>query len=194
MAVLEIQCPGPHERTEGGLGRAVHTEGGRTFHACDRAIENDRAAIVHQRQGFLHGEQGALNVDVEKLVEMLFRNLSQWSKFSDAGVGENDIDSPLRLYGLVETVKVGQFGNVSLNASDVAADRLNGFVEFFLTTAGDEYVSPFLDEELCCSQAYPGCATGNNGHFSLQLISFGHSFSFSLPLSRPDTETRPGHG
>src|ERR1700756_1126760 len=183
MSVLEIQCPGPHERTEGGLGRAVHTEGGRTFHACDRAIENDRAAIVHQQQGFLHGEQGALNVDVEKLVEMLLRNHSQWSKFSDAGVGENDIDAPLRLYGLVETVKVGQFGNVSLNASDVAADRLNGFVEFFLTTAGGEYVRPFLDEELGCSQAYPGCTTSNNGHFSLQFLSFGLSF-FILPSAQ----------
>src|ERR1700751_3527777 len=182
MAVLEIRGPGPHERTEGGLGRAVHTEGGRTFHARDRAIENDQAAIVHQRQGFLHGEQGALNVDVEKLVEMLLRNLSQWSKFSDAGVGENDIDSPLRLYGLVETVKVGQFGNVSLNASDVATDCLNGLVELLLTTPHDEYVSPFLDEELCCSQAYPGCTTSNNGHFSLQFLSFGLSF-FILPSS-----------
>jgi hypothetical protein len=36
-----------------------------------------------------------LDVDIEELVEMLLRDLSQWSEFSDAGVGEYDIDSPL---------------------------------------------------------------------------------------------------
>src|ERR1700730_2271979 len=118
---------------------------------------------------------------------MLLRDLSEGSKFSYAGVGENHIDSPLRLDGFVEMVKVGQFGDVSLNASDVAADLLYGLVEFFLATARDEYVSPFLDEELCCCQPYPSRATGNDCHFSLQLLSFGHRqvSSFSLVLSRP---------
>src|SRR5579859_7395229 len=105
---------------------------------------------------------------------MFFRDLSQRSKFSDACVGENDIDSPLRLDGFIETVKVGQFGNVPLNASNVAADCLHGLVEFLLTTARDEYVSPFLDEELCCSEPYSRRATRNDCHFSLQLLRFGH--------------------
>src|ERR1700730_3648301 len=127
---------------------------------------------------------------------MLLRDLSQGDKFSDASVGENHVDSPLRLDSFVETVKVGQFGNVSLNASDVAADCLHGLVEFLLTTARNEYVSSFLDEELCCSQPYPSRATGNDCHFSLQLLSFGHQYfsSFSLALSRTKNETRPGHG
>src|ERR1700731_2340638 len=97
---------------------------------------------------------------------MLLRDLSQGGKFSHAGVGENHIDSPLRLDGFVETVQVGQFGNVPLNASDVISDCLHGLVEFLLTTARDEYIGPFLDEELCCSQTYPRCATGNDRHFS----------------------------
>src|ERR1700722_8571005 len=43
------------------------------------------------------------------------------------GVGENNIDLSLRLSnGLVKTVKVRHFGNVSLHASDVASDRLSG--------------------------------------------------------------------
>src|ERR1700732_2691744 len=105
---------------------------------------------------------------------MLLSDLSQWGKFSDAGVGENHIDSPLRLDGFVETVKVGQFGNVSLNASDVASDCLHGLAKFLLTTARDEYVSPFLDEELCCSPPYPSRATGNAWHLCLQLLSFKH--------------------
>src|ERR1700730_4932458 len=103
---------------------------------------------------------------------MLLRDLSQGSKFSDAGVSENHIDSPLPLDGFVETVKVSQFGNVALNASDVATDCLHGLVEFLLTAACDEDVGTLFHKELCCSQPYPGCATGNDCHFSLQLLSF----------------------
>src|SRR5258705_6339443 len=118
---------------------------------------------------------------------MLLCDRSQGSKFSNAGVGENDTDSPFRLNDLIETIKVGQFGNVSLNASNVATDCLHGLVKFLLTTARDEYVSPFLDEELCRGQPYPSRATGNDCHFSLQLLSLGHRqfSSFSLALSRP---------
>src|SRR5271163_3221135 len=105
---------------------------------------------------------------------MLLRDLSQGSKFSNAGVGEDDIDSPLRLDGLVETVKVGQFGNVSLNTSNVVTDCFHGLVEFLLTTARDEYVSPLLDEELCRGQPYPRSAAGDDCHFSLQSLTFGH--------------------
>ena len=47
---------------------------------------------------------------------------------------------PFTLDGLVETIKVGQFGNVSLNASNVAADCLHGLVKFLLATARDEDV------------------------------------------------------
>src|ERR1700731_3627928 len=108
---------------------------------------------------------------------MLLRDLSQGSKFGDAGVGENDIDSPLRLDGLIETIKVGQFGNVSLNASNVAADRRYGLVEFLLTTARDEDIGTLFHEELCCSQPYPGGATSNHCYLSLQLLSFGHGSS-----------------
>jgi hypothetical protein len=40
---------------------------------------------------------------------MLLRNFPKGSKFSDAGIGENDIDSPLGRNDLVETVyPVGQ--------------------------------------------------------------------------------------
>jgi hypothetical protein len=89
-------------------------------------------------------------------------------------IGENHVDSSLGRNGLVETIKVGRIGNVSLNASDITANYSHGLVEFLLTTARDEYVSPFLDEELCCCQTYPTRASSNDRHFSLQLLSFGH--------------------
>src|SRR6202167_5446635 len=99
---------------------------------------------------------------------MLLRDFAEGSKFSDAGIGENDIDSPLGRDGLVETIKVGQFRNVSLNASNVAANCSDCLVELLLTTAGDEDVGALLYEELRGSQPYPCCTTGNNCHFSLQ--------------------------
>src|ERR1700722_4140865 len=108
---------------------------------------------------------------------MLLRDLSQGSKFSDAGICENDIDSPLRLDGLVETIKVGQFGNVSPNSNNVGANCFHGLVEFLLTTAGDEDVGALLYEELCRSQPDPCCATSNHCYFPLQLLSFGHGRS-----------------
>ena len=47
---------------------------------------------------------------------MLLRDVYQGRKFSETGVSKNNIDSSLRLDSLVETIKVGQFGNISLNA------------------------------------------------------------------------------
>src|SRR5260370_13667420 len=119
MAVLEIRGPGSDERAESGLRRAVDAEGGRTFHARDRAVENNRATILQQRQGFLHGEQRSLDVDVEKFVEMFLSDFAERSKFRHAGIGEDDVNVPLCFDSLIKTIEVIQFGNVSLNSSDV---------------------------------------------------------------------------
>jgi hypothetical protein len=49
---------------------------------------------------------------------MLFCDTSQGSKFSNAGVSENDVDLPLYpTDGVIETIQVGQFGNVALDAA-----------------------------------------------------------------------------
>jgi hypothetical protein len=82
--------------------------------------------------------------------------------------------APFRRHGLVETIEVGQSGNVSLNIRDITADRLHGCVELSLTPAHDEDVGTLSYEELCGSQPCPGCATSNHGYFPLQLLIFGH--------------------
>src|SRR5579863_2406959 len=105
---------------------------------------------------------------------MLLSDFAEGRKFSNASVGKNDIDSSLSLDSLIETIEVGQSGNVSLNTSNVAADRLHGRVELFLTAARDEDVGTLFYEQLCGGQPYPGCATGNDCHFSLQLLIFRH--------------------
>src|ERR1700730_1025573 len=107
---------------------------------------------------------------------MLFGDGPKGNKFANTSVGENNIDSPLHLgNGLVKTIKVGQFGNVSLNARNVGADCLHGLVKFLRATARDEDIGTFFDEELCRSQSNPFCSAGDDGDLAFEL--FGHCLS-----------------
>src|SRR6202790_2765108 len=189
MTVLQICSPGSRQRADCSLTRGVDAEGCATLNARDGAVENDRATIPQERQCLLHRKQRSPYIDVEQLVEMLFGDGPKGNKFANAGVGENNIDSPLHLRdGLVETIKVGRIGNVSLNARNVAADCLYGLVEFLLATARDEDVGALFDEKFCRSQPNPFGAACDEGDLVFKL--FGHSFSPLLPscheLSCPD--------
>ena len=93
---------------------------------------------------------------------MLLGDLAQGGKFAEACVGENDIEAPLLPDSFVETIQIGQFGNISLDAGDIAADRLHGLVEFFLATAGNKDVGAFLNEELGGGQTDSRGATGDD--------------------------------
>ena len=70
---------------------------------------------------------------------------------------------------MTETIQVGHPGHVSLDASDVVADRLHCLIELSLAASGDEDTSAFLHEELCDRQADPLGPSGDDRHFSLQL-------------------------
>src|ERR1700734_1601786 len=99
---------------------------------------------------------------------MLLRDLTKGNEFSHAGIGKNNIDSPLHLADcLVETIKIGQFRDVSLNARHVAAYCLYGLVEFLLTPSRDEDIRTLIDKELRCCQPDALGAAGNNCDFSL---------------------------
>src|SRR5229473_5631381 len=113
---------------------------------------------------------------------MLFGDGPKGNKFADAGVGENNIDSAFHLgNSLVETIKVGQFGNVSLNAGNVAADCLHGLVEFFLAAARDEDKGALFDEKLCRGESNSFCAAGDNSDLTFE--PFRHCFPLFLPSS-----------
>src|ERR1700693_4458168 len=100
---------------------------------------------------------------------MFLRDASQESKFTNSGVGENNIDSPFLLSdNLVETIEVGQSGNVSLNAGNVGANRLYGLVKFLRATARDEDICTLFDDKLCRSQSNPFCAAGDDGDFAFE--------------------------
>src|SRR6202521_5493971 len=103
---------------------------------------------------------------------MLFGDGPKRNKFANTSVGENNIDPPLHLSdGFVKTIKVGQLGNVSLNARNVGADCLHGLVKFVRATARDEDICTFFDEKLCRSQSNPFC----DGGLAFEL--FGHCLS-----------------
>src|SRR5712692_8270206 len=107
---------------------------------------------------------------------MLFGDGRKGNKFANAGVGENNIDSPLHLGDrLVKTIKVSQLGNVSLYARDVAPDRLHGSVESLLAAARDEDIGALFDEKLCRSQPNPFCPAGDDSGLAFEF--FGHRLS-----------------
>src|ERR1700719_3861236 len=102
---------------------------------------------------------------------MLFGDRPEGNKFGNTSVGENNVDSPLYLSdGLVKTIKVGQFGNVSLNAGNVGADGLHGLIEFLLPAPGDEDISTLSHEKFCGSQPNPFCAAGYDGRLAVELF------------------------
>src|ERR1700736_4998676 len=98
---------------------------------------------------------------------MLLREACQGSEFARAGISDQDIDLPLCLHGLVEAIEVLQFGDVSSNSCHVAADRLNGFVEFLLAAARYGDVGALIDEPLRRGEAYSRGAAGDHGHLPL---------------------------
>src|SRR5882724_9037704 len=87
---------------------------------------------------------------------MLFGDRPKGNKFGNAGVGENDIDPPLHFRdGLVKTIKVGEFGNVALNARNIAPDRLHGLVEFFWRRPVMKTSAPSLTKSLAAANPIP---------------------------------------
>src|SRR6267143_202762 len=107
---------------------------------------------------------------------MLFGDGPKGNKFANTGVGENNIYSPLHLRDrLVKTIEVSQLGNVSLNARNVAADRLHGLVKFLRAAARDEDIGTLFDEKLCSSQSNPFCAAGDDSDLAFE--PWGHFFS-----------------
>src|SRR5271163_1628856 len=107
---------------------------------------------------------------------MLFGDGPKGNKFANASVSKNNIESPLHLgNGLVKTIKVREFGDVTLNARDISADCLHGLVEFFLTAARDEDISTLCDEKFCRSQSNSFCASRDDSHLSFEF--FRHRLS-----------------
>src|ERR1700747_1720771 len=101
---------------------------------------------------------------------MLFGDGPKRNEFAKAGVGEDNMDSPVQARNsLVKAIEVSRLGDVTLNSRNVRADCLHGLVEFLLAAARDEDERALFDEKLCRRQSNPFRAPGGGGHFSLQL-------------------------
>src|ERR1700730_1637635 len=117
---------------------------------------------------------------------MLFGDFTEGNKFTDAGVGEDNIDLSLHFADcLVEKVKIGHFGDVSLNTRRIGTDCLHGLVELLLAAPHDEDIGTFFDEQFCGSQPNPFCSAGDDGSLAFELV--GHYVS-PLLLSGNATE------
>src|ERR1700722_14091335 len=113
---------------------------------------------------------------------MLFGKGSKGNEFAHTSISENDVDSPLGLGdGLVETIKVGQLGDVALNARNVGANCLYGLVEFLLATARYKDIGTLFNEKFCRCETNAFCSAGDDGGLAFEL--FGHCLS---PLSLSD--------
>ena len=60
----------------------------RTCLASNAGIQNDRRAVIQQKQGFLDREVGSFNIDIEILVVGAFRGLGKRRKLRDSRVHE----------------------------------------------------------------------------------------------------------
>src|SRR5260370_7466788 len=115
---------------------------------------------------------------------MLFSDGPKGNEFANASVGENNIDSAFHLRnGLVKTIKVGEFGNVALNARHIAPDCLHSLVEFLLPSARNKDIGTLFDEEFCGSQPNPFCAAVADSHLAFEPSA--HFFSVVPEFSRP---------
>jgi hypothetical protein len=75
--------------------------------AGGRTGENDRTAGPQQRESLLHGEQRALDVDVEDLVKLLARDGAQRGEVAESGIGEQHIDGAfVRSDGREEPIEI----------------------------------------------------------------------------------------
>ena len=128
-----------------------------------RRVQDDRAAVVEQRQRLLHREDDALEVDTELVVQLFFGDVTDASDLEDRGVGEHHVDASAAVSdGGVEPIDVLRLAHVTLHAGGVVAEFLDRRVEFGLPAAGDEDVRALLDESLGGGETDAGAASGDD--------------------------------
>jgi len=97
------------------------------------------------------GEQHALGVRIEIVVEALDGDIGELHAVDAADVGDHHVELAAIGSDLgVEPVEVLELADVALHAGDVAADRGDRLVQFFLTAGEDIDERPFGDKPLCC--------------------------------------------
>jgi len=105
---LKFLAHDPRHRPQTGLGGCVGHVSGHRRYRSDRAGDDDGAAIAHQRQGLLDGEERAAQIDGVDLIPELRSDIGHHRKTAHSGVHEQHIDTAQGLLGVVQ----GAFGVV----------------------------------------------------------------------------------
>src|SRR5690242_11983586 len=81
MAIFQFERPGARERSHGSLGSAVDAE---SFLRCsgsgNRSVEDDRTALVQERQRLLHSKEDAFHIGVKGVSKLFLGNIAQGGK------------------------------------------------------------------------------------------------------------------
>src|SRR6267142_660865 len=159
------------ERTQSRLCCRVH----RTIHQADFArhgrIDDDRSAVIHQRQRFLDREIHAFRIDVEKFVVQAFRRRREWRELVNPRVREQHVDfSELLLDRGVELVELLCLRDVRSHGNHVLADLLYRLIQRFLVASGNHHARAFLVKPLRRCQSDAAVSPGYNRYFSFESL------------------------
>jgi hypothetical protein len=128
------------------------------------------AAVPQQGQRLLHGEDHVLDVGVERIVVLLFRNGAERQESAAAGVSENGIELAHLLVDLgLQTVLVGCIGSVGPDSRHISADRSHRLVQFALTPSCDVDICALLHKELRRGETDSAAAAGYGSIFPSSL-------------------------
>src|SRR6202163_2319434 len=173
---LQVLRPGPREVAHCRLARAVGSESRGARGAGARSGQDDRTALVHQRQRLLDREDRTLHIGVEGFVNVLGGDLAERKLASHPGIGEDDVEgSALGLHRRVESVEVGLIGDRALHRAGIGPEVGHSGVERSLPAAEDEDEGALLDEALCCGAADAGSPTRDDCNLTFKL---SHNYPF----------------
>ena len=174
---------------------AVNAEGRRALRRRGRACQDDRGAVLHQRQRFLDGEQGAFHVGRERPVEVLFGDGSKRKELAASRVGEQHIDrAGLVADGREQAVEVGKLGYVALNAAGAPAHFGDRRVEFLLAAPCHEDAGAFRREELSGGQADAAVCAGDHGDLAFEPTHSTSLLTGSVYWTGAPSRTATGAG
>jgi hypothetical protein len=171
----------------------LYTEQGReSLNRHHRAGEDYRGTFGKQRQRFLHGEQQAAHIRIERPIEMLLGDLSQRGEFVDPGIRRQHVDMPgLRFDGCVDAVEIGEVGGIALDRRGIAADRGHCLIQFGLMAAGDKHSGAFLGKMLSDAEANAGAAARDDSDFACKLPGHGEvSCDCATPMAASSSKAQ----
>lgn len=119
----------------------------------------------------MYREEHAFDIDIEDIIEVLFRNGAERGVPSDSSVREQNINVAfLLLHNRIKPVQVLEIRRIALHPSHIPPDLFHRCVQFGLAAAGDKYMSSFADEELSGGEPDAGTASGYDCYFTVEFV------------------------